>query len=186
MAILALGTKAGPVRVVLAADPMTVIAAFRRAFDRAVEMAGRAGHCQMPAFKGKRSRFVESNRSGPAGRGVARGAGILQEAAMGVAMAGLAILLGRGGRSAWPRALKAGRFGCVAFGAADLDVFARQEEFRLGVFGRLVAVGALDAQRLVAYGGLGPSRGSISGPKMTLVAGRGFMDSSDGEAGLVV
>jgi hypothetical protein len=60
VAVLAVGTQRRPVAVVLAADPVTVIAAHGRAFIDAVQMAGGAGNIEVASLERKSSRLVKT------------------------------------------------------------------------------------------------------------------------------
>ena len=91
MAFFALVPEFGPVGIVLAANPMAVVAALRSPFDHSVQMTGRAGDGQMPALQGKIRRLMKpAGGVGPAGRSMAGGAGFLHRPLMRILMTGLA------------------------------------------------------------------------------------------------
>jgi len=82
-----------PVEVVLAADPMTVIAAVGRAFNEAVKVAGNAGDGEMTAFQRENSAFMEPPGNVAPSQGCMTGVAVLQHGSLvRVRVAELAIL----------------------------------------------------------------------------------------------
>ena len=122
VAFFALRTQPRPVAVILPPDPMAVVAIAGRSLDLPIEMAGGAGHAEVPAFERKRRRLMESPFGiRPAGRGMALRAGFLHGPLVGIPVAGRA-----GGRQGHERTrLMAALTGCVEGG-----VFSREGESR--------------------------------------------------------
>ena len=92
MAFFASAPEPCPVEVVLAADPMTIIAAVRCPLDRSIQMTGNTGDGEMAAFQRENSAFMEPPGNIAPSRGCMAGLAVLQHGSlMRVRMTELAI-----------------------------------------------------------------------------------------------
>jgi len=94
VAVLAVGAQRRPIAVVLAADPVAVIAAHRRPFIDAVQMAGGAGNLKVASLERKSPRLVKSAGDRVPALGSMTGFTFLRHRALvGLGMAGAAVSL---------------------------------------------------------------------------------------------
>jgi len=97
VAVFTLIAQPRPIAIVLATDPVTIVASLRRAFDRSFQMTGSAGHRQVPALEGESRDLMETPRCvrPPRGRSMAGRAAFFHRSLMRIGMTGLAVGLQR-------------------------------------------------------------------------------------------
>jgi len=96
MAVLAVGAKRRPIAVVLAADPVAVIAAHGRPFINPIQMAGGAGKLKVASLERKSPRLVKTAGDRVPALGSMTGFAFLRHRTLvGLGMAGAAVSLVR-------------------------------------------------------------------------------------------